>query len=73
MCFYHSIMDWHEPDYLPRRDWEKNRSSEGAVFSRPMLDQMMDLATSGNDALAKLQLAAIEKAGVRWADLLLPT
>src|SRR5437016_2790800 len=22
LCFYHSIMDWHEPDYLPRRDWE---------------------------------------------------
>src|SRR5690606_28357131 len=22
-CWYHSIMDWHHPDYLPRRDWEK--------------------------------------------------
>ncbi len=22
MCFYHSIMDWHHPDYLPRRPWE---------------------------------------------------
>ncbi len=22
MCWYHSIMDWHHPDYLPRRDWE---------------------------------------------------
>ena len=21
-CFYHSIMDWHEPDYLPRRSWD---------------------------------------------------
>ena len=21
-CWYHSIMDWHHPDYLPRRDWE---------------------------------------------------
>ena len=19
---YYSIMDWHHPDYLPRRDWE---------------------------------------------------
>jgi alpha-L-fucosidase len=27
-------MDWHHPDYLPRREWEKDRSSEGAVFSR---------------------------------------
>jgi len=33
-CTYHSIMDWHHPDYLPRRDWEKNRSTEGADFDR---------------------------------------
>ncbi len=33
-CFYHSIMDWHHPDYLPRRDWEKDRSTEGAQFDR---------------------------------------
>ena len=32
-CFYHSIMDWHHPDYLPRRDWE-NRSAEGADLQR---------------------------------------
>ncbi len=30
---YHSIMDWHHPDYLPRRPWE-TRSSEGADFAR---------------------------------------
>ena len=23
-CFYHSIMDWHHPNYPPR-DWEKDR------------------------------------------------
>ena len=22
LCFYHSIMDWNNPDYLPRRSWE---------------------------------------------------
>nr|MBP7275813.1 alpha-L-fucosidase [Kiritimatiellia bacterium] len=33
-CVYHSIMDWDHPDYLPRRDWEKDRSSEGAEFDR---------------------------------------
>src|SRR5262249_54073653 len=21
-CLYHSIMDWHHPDYLPRRAWD---------------------------------------------------
>ena len=34
MCWYHSIMDWHHPDYLPRRDWEVDRSTEGADFDR---------------------------------------
>ncbi|MCB9876356.1 MAG: alpha-L-fucosidase [Planctomycetes bacterium] len=33
-CTYHSIMDWHHPDYLPRRTWEKDRSTEGADFER---------------------------------------
>jgi alpha-L-fucosidase len=31
---YYSIMDWHHPDYLPRRPWEKNRSTAGANFDR---------------------------------------
>jgi len=33
-CLYHSIMDWHHPDYLPRRRWEKERSTEGADYDR---------------------------------------
>jgi alpha-L-fucosidase len=34
-CTYHSIMDWHHPDYLPRRPWEKaERSEDGAAFTR---------------------------------------
>jgi alpha-L-fucosidase len=31
--WYHSIMDWHHPDYLPRREWE-TRSTQGASFDR---------------------------------------
>lgn len=31
--FYYSIMDWHHPDYLPRRPWEK-RGADGADFER---------------------------------------
>jgi alpha-L-fucosidase len=34
--FYYSIMDWHHPDYLPRRDWETGRSAKGADFGRYM-------------------------------------
>ena len=33
ICWYYSIMDWHHPDYLPRRDWE-NRPTDGADFER---------------------------------------
>ncbi len=33
MCWYHSIMDWHHSDYLPRRGWE-SRSAEGADLDR---------------------------------------
>ncbi|MBN2266623.1 MAG: alpha-L-fucosidase [Candidatus Aminicenantes bacterium] len=39
--FYYSIMDWHHPDYLPRRDWEKDRTARGADFGR-----YMDFATA---------------------------
>ncbi len=34
MCWYHSIMDWHHPDYIPRRGWETDRSSDGADLDR---------------------------------------
>jgi len=34
ICWYHSIMDWHHSDYLPRREWETDRTDSGAVFSR---------------------------------------
>ena len=48
MCWYHSIMDWHHPDYLPRRNWE-NRSDEGADFDRYveyMKGQVKELLTN---------------------------
>jgi alpha-L-fucosidase len=35
ICWYHSIMDWHHPDYLPRRDWEaETRPVDGARYAR---------------------------------------
>jgi len=38
ICWYHSIMDWHHPDYLPRgpgspRPWD-TRPTQGANFPR---------------------------------------
>ncbi len=52
LCFYHSIMDWHHPDYLPRRSWEKERSAEGAEFPRfvdYMKSQLKELLTEYGD------------------------
>jgi alpha-L-fucosidase len=31
--WYHSILDWHHPDYLPRKDWQ-GLPAEGADFDR---------------------------------------
>jgi alpha-L-fucosidase len=49
MCWYHSIMDWHHPDYLPRREWENDRSTDGADFNRyvqHMKNQIRELLTN---------------------------
>lgn len=34
-AMYHSIMDWHHEDYLPRRPWERGQRTEaGAAYER---------------------------------------
>jgi alpha-L-fucosidase len=48
LCFYYSIMDWHHPDYLPRRDWE-TEDTKGADFERYvayMKAQLKELLTN---------------------------
>lgn len=52
ICWYHSIMDWHHPDYLPRRGWEINRSTEGADFNRfvqYLKNQLKEIITNYGD------------------------
>lgn len=52
LCFYHSIMDWHHPDYNERRIWEKDRSAEGAdrkKYIRYMKNQLKELVTNYGD------------------------
>jgi alpha-L-fucosidase len=50
LCFYHSIMDWHHSDYLPRRPWEKEvRPAAGADLNRYldyMKGQLRELLTN---------------------------
>ena len=47
---YYSIMDWHHPDYLPRREWENvSRPEAGADFERYvafMKGQLKELLTN---------------------------
>ncbi|MCF7885743.1 MAG: alpha-L-fucosidase [Candidatus Marinimicrobia bacterium] len=50
--WYHSIMDWHHPDYLPRRGWEKKRSTKNADFGkyvRYMKNQLRELLSGYGD------------------------
>jgi len=51
---YYSIMDWHHPDYLPRRAWETDRSAKGADFGRYMdfaTNQLKELVTKYDPAV----------------------
>mgnify|MGYP002819199525 FL=1 len=51
MCWYYSIMDWHHPDYLPRRNWE-SRSTDGAEYDRYvsyMKNQLKELMDNYGD------------------------
>jgi alpha-L-fucosidase len=51
ICWYHSIMDWHHPDYLPRRKWEK-RPADNADYDRYvayMKGQLKELVTNYGD------------------------
>jgi alpha-L-fucosidase len=53
LCFYYSVMDWHHPDYLPRRPWEaETRPASGADFSRYldyMQGQLREILTNYGD------------------------
>ncbi len=39
--YYHSIMDWHHPDYTPKRAWEVSNPKEGGNLTRYIREFMM--------------------------------
>ena len=47
LCFYHSIMDWHNPDYLPHRSWDTRDASIGNMdrYVAYMKAQLKELLT----------------------------
>ncbi|MBK7405941.1 MAG: alpha-L-fucosidase [Phycisphaerales bacterium] len=60
MCWYHSIMDWHHPDYLPRRGWEAAARPEGDAdmdrYTKYLFSEVTELLTNYGDI------------GVMWFD-----
>jgi len=53
LCWYYSIMDWHHPDYMPRRKWEeKDRPPGNDDFDRYvtyMKNQLFELVNNYGD------------------------
>src|SRR5687767_12762074 len=52
LCFYHSIMDWYHTDYNERREWEKDRPTQGTDRKRYiayMKNQLKELVTNYGD------------------------
>ncbi len=50
--FYHSIMDWHHPAYLPRRTWEvtdPNKLGNNSQYVDYMKEQLRELLTGYGD------------------------
>lgn len=51
--FYHSIMDWRHPDYVPKRAWESPNPKEGGNLDRYirgfMMPQIRELLTEFGD------------------------
>ncbi len=47
MCWYYSIMDWHHPDYLPRRPWDKRPAAGHSLdkYIEYMKGQLRELLT----------------------------
>ena len=48
LCFYHSIMDWHHPDYLPRKPWNDlaNPHAKFEDYETYLKGQLKELLTN---------------------------
>lgn len=51
--FYHSVMDWHHPDYRPRRKWEHpdtfDKGGDNVRYVKFMKEQLRELLTGYGD------------------------
>lgn len=53
LCFYHSIMDWHHPDYLPRRKWDTRPADKASLdrYIAYMKGQLKELVVNYDPAV----------------------
>lgn len=51
ICWYHSILDWHHPDYLPRLPWDTRPAAAADFdrFNRYLDSQVTELLTNYGD------------------------
>jgi len=51
LCFYHSIMDWDHPDYLPKRAWDKEGEAKANFdrYVKTLKGQLKELLTEYGD------------------------
>ena len=61
LCFYHSIMDWHHPDYTPRRPWNDVAAAKEA---KPDMDEYVKYLK----AQLKELLTNYGPIGILWFD-----
>ncbi len=58
LCFYHSIMDWHHPDYAPRKSWND------IAKDPPQMDRYVDFMKGQLKEL----LTSYGPIGIVWFD-----
>jgi len=68
-CMYHSIMDWHHPDYLPKRSWEGETWRQSTVEKQDLSNHKPDYDRF-NEYLRSEVKTLIERyrPGVLWFD-----
>ena len=51
LCFYHSILDWTHPDYLPKRGWDRGGEAQASFpkYVEHMKGQLKELLTNYGD------------------------
>jgi len=51
LCFYHSILDWTHPDYLPKRSWDRSEEARASFprYVEHMKGQLKELLTDYGD------------------------